>query len=190
MGRIWRHMPIHSIWSLSTTFHHMLGGDIGTIPCWVRASVLSHFTMVSYAALQWTIISEDFPILGLYIVEIAWWWLHMPIHSIWSLSTTLHMLRGDVGSIPCWVRASATAQWCYSQAQQWMISEDFPILGLHMLLTYGLMMDPYAHPQRICWEEILEPFHVGLEPQPLYNGIQQWTISSEDFPNLGRLKWW
>jgi len=38
MGRIWRHMPVHSIRSLSTTFQHMLGGYIGTIPYWVRAS--------------------------------------------------------------------------------------------------------------------------------------------------------
>jgi len=43
MGRIWRHMPIHSIWSLSTTFQHMLGGDIGTIPCWVRASATAQW---------------------------------------------------------------------------------------------------------------------------------------------------
>jgi hypothetical protein len=85
----------------------------------------------------------------IHIVEIAWWWLHMPIHSRWSLSRTFHMLGGDVGSIPCWVRASATAQWCFLQAQQWMISEDFPILGLHTLLTYGLMMDQYAYPQHM-----------------------------------------
>ena len=25
------------------------------------------------------------------------------------------MLEGDVGIIPCWVRASATAQWCQLQ---------------------------------------------------------------------------
>ena len=62
----------------------------------------------------------------------------------------------------------------------------------------GIMSDPYPHPQHMkivndlmCLKWMWEPFHVGLEPQPLHHGIilwaHQWPMISADFLNLGHL---
>ncbi len=174
MGRIWRHMPIHSIWRLSTILH-MLGGDIGTIPCWVRASATAQWCHLQPSR------EPEFQKTSQFLLKLAWWWLHMPIHShsIWSLSTTLHMLGGDMGTIPCWVWASAITQWCQLQASNYhIISEDFPNLGQlkwWWWAEYGAICPSTAYeacqPPLICWEKILQPFHVGLEPQPQHNCV-------------------
>ncbi len=44
------------------------------------------------------------------VVVMAWWHIHLSIHSIWMLPNTLNMFEVDVGTIPCGSRASTTAQ--------------------------------------------------------------------------------
>ena len=135
----WLHMPIHCIWRLSTSFH-MSSVNVGAILCWVIASA----TMIALFVAQ---LCHRFELSFQFWantcgVVLAWWWLHMPIHCIWRLSSSVYMSSVDVGIIlPCWFRASATVRYCCS----WPSS----VTGLSCLSKSGLtgmMMAPYAHP--------------------------------------------
>jgi hypothetical protein len=44
-----------------------------------------------------------------HVVVTAWWWIHIPIQSIWRLPNACYMLGEGVGTIFCWLKASATA---------------------------------------------------------------------------------
>jgi hypothetical protein len=79
------------------------------------------------------------------MVVMAWWWLHLPIHCIWRLSTSFNMSSVDVGAILCWVIASATmialfvAQLCHRFELSFQI-------WANTCGGTGMMMAPYAHP--------------------------------------------
>jgi len=67
------------------------------------------------------------------------------------------------------------------RAQQWtIISEDFPNLGCTCgwsEMAWWQLLTPihssYEDYQALCiwWWGVWEPFNVGLEPQPLHNGV-------------------
>jgi hypothetical protein len=48
------------------------------------------------------------------LLVMAWWRIHIPIHSIWRLSNTFYMFGVDVKTIPCGFGASTTAQTLHS----------------------------------------------------------------------------
>jgi len=140
-----------------------------------------------------------------HVVDMAFWWRHMPIYSIWRLSTTLHMLRGDVGTIPCWVRASATAQWCHFQPSSEAEFQKTSQILASMLIMWpvdGFICPSTAYDASqapcICWEGIWEPFHVGLEPQPLHHGVICSSAVNQNFRRLPKswpihvvdMAWW
>ena len=68
----------------------------------------------SFCAHQWHRISADFPYLDLgwqvWSMRMTWWWIHLPIHSIWWLSNSSYMLGEDVWTIWCGSGASNNTQ--------------------------------------------------------------------------------
>ena len=42
------------------------------------------------------------------VMATGWWWFHMPIHSLWSMSNTLHMFDMDVRWVLVGLKASNT----------------------------------------------------------------------------------
>jgi hypothetical protein len=66
------------------------------------------------------------------------------------------------------------------------------------LITVGgnsMMMDPYLHPQHMkvvkclvstcmCLEQRWDPFHMGLEPQPMHKGFIHHQAVTKDFSRL------
>jgi hypothetical protein len=84
------------------------------------------------------------------VVAIAWWWIHIPFHSIWRLSNSFHMFGVDLRTIPCGLGASTiTAQGRHSAP-----SSDPGFQLISQILTNkfggnGMMMDPYPLPQHM-----------------------------------------
>ena len=78
-----------------------------------------------------------------------WWWIHMPIHIIWSLSITLHMFDLDVVWVLVGLQASNTVYWTHM-----LVSCDSGIELISKIWAWKcpgnkVMMDPYAHPHHI-----------------------------------------
>jgi hypothetical protein len=85
------------------------------------------------------------------LMVMAWWWIHIPIHSIWWLSNTLYMFGVDKETIPHGFGASTTAQRLHL-APRPRSDPRFHLTSqilIYMSCGNGMMTDPYPHPQHM-----------------------------------------
>ena len=141
----------------------------------------------------------------------AWWRIHIPIHSIWRLPNTWYMCDMDVGTIPHGFGASTTLHSIKIKAsfstKQWprIWAEDFPNLDLQVWwkchddgsispsTAYEVCQTPV-----ICLAWMREPFHMDFEPQPLHKGFFQHQAVTQDLSWLPKsgpgsvvlMAWW
>ena len=147
MSSWWIHIPIHSIWRLSNTFH-MYGVDMAAIKWGFEAPTTAqwlHLAPSSDPVFQ-TALSNSEPTS---VVVMAWWWIHIPIHGIWRLSNTFHMYGVDVAAISCGFEASTTAQWLHLAPSSDQGFQTAIYMWTDKCGENIIMVDPYSHPQHM-----------------------------------------
>ena len=102
------------------------------------------------------------------VVVAAWWWIHIPSHSIWRLSRTLHMFEVDVGAISCGFRASTTAPY-HHLCSQWTHDLWFQLSSKILASKSGgncMMTDPYPQEQntKVVYDLVYVLVNVGAIP--------------------------
>ena len=135
------------------------------------------------------------------VVVMAWWWIHMPINSIWRLSNTFHMYGEEAETISCGFEASITEQQLHLAP-----SSDQAFLLISRIRTnkcggIGMMTDPYAHQQHMnvvkhlsyVWRgsgnHLLWVWSLNHWTMPSF-GPKQWPGISANFPNPDQKVWW
>jgi hypothetical protein len=145
----------------------------------MRIGNLNHCSMTSYVAQVWPVnFAISTKLRWMIMVEEAWWWIHLPIHSIWMLSNTLNMfgvelIQLHVGLGPIWkhhdIICSPGVTHEFRQLPKLqlhkMVEEAW--WWIHLLIHSIWMLSNTL----ICLEWMWESFHVDREPQSMQYDI-------------------
>ena len=104
------HVPIYSIWSFSTT-SHMYDIEVGSV--WsgsIAWNTAQPYRLWPGSYPEFKLGFQKLKAWPMRAGETEWGQVHVPIYSIWSFSTTLHMYDIEVGSVWSGSIASNTAQ--------------------------------------------------------------------------------
>ncbi len=96
----------HHVVTTTLTTLYMSWVDVGSIPCCLGPQPAIHHGIISYPGMT-RMLNDSWKSWPRNVVVITWWWILLPYHHVVTMTlTTLCMSWLDVGSIPCWSRAT------------------------------------------------------------------------------------